>query len=113
MTAANDVAVRRAFEAAGVEFIDENGVPAVRLPSLAKQKVSEMNAVRRTSGQIKSVDLAHGKLSRRAARSIEANIADPARRFIPDGFHFGVKETADRGVRSVQYTGVNPCRRAS
>jgi hypothetical protein len=25
MTAANDIAVRRALEAAGVEFIDENG----------------------------------------------------------------------------------------
>jgi hypothetical protein len=32
MTAANDVAVRRALEAAGVEFIDENGGgPGVRL----------------------------------------------------------------------------------
>lgn len=32
MTAANDVAVRRTLEAAGVEFIDENGGgPGVRL----------------------------------------------------------------------------------
>ena len=32
MTAANDLAVRRALEAAGVEFIDENGSgPGVRL----------------------------------------------------------------------------------
>jgi hypothetical protein len=32
MTAANDLAVRRAFEASGVEFIDENGGgPGVRL----------------------------------------------------------------------------------
>jgi hypothetical protein len=32
MTAANDLAVRRAFESAGVEFIDENdGGPGVRL----------------------------------------------------------------------------------
>ena len=32
MTMANDLAVRRAFEAAGVEFIDENGGgPGVRL----------------------------------------------------------------------------------
>jgi hypothetical protein len=32
MTAANDLAVRRAIEAAGVEFIDENGGgPGVRL----------------------------------------------------------------------------------
>jgi len=40
MTAANDLAVRRAFEAAGVEFIDENGGgPGVRLrkPQRAKQ----------------------------------------------------------------------------
>jgi hypothetical protein len=32
MTAANDLAVRRALESAGVEFIDENGSgPGVRL----------------------------------------------------------------------------------
>jgi len=32
MTTANDLAVRRALEAAGVEFIDENGSgPGVRL----------------------------------------------------------------------------------
>jgi hypothetical protein len=32
MTAANDVAVRRTLEAAGIEFIDENGGgPGVRL----------------------------------------------------------------------------------
>jgi len=32
MTLANDLAVRRAFESAGVEFIDENGGgPGVRL----------------------------------------------------------------------------------
>ena len=32
MTAANNLAVRRAFEAAGIEFIDENGGgPGVRL----------------------------------------------------------------------------------
>jgi hypothetical protein len=32
MTTANDLAVRRALEAAGVEFIDENGGgPGVRL----------------------------------------------------------------------------------
>jgi hypothetical protein len=32
LTAANDLAIRRAFEAAGVEFIDENGGgPGVRL----------------------------------------------------------------------------------
>lgn len=32
MTAANDIAVRRALEAAGVEFIDEDGGgPGVRL----------------------------------------------------------------------------------
>jgi hypothetical protein len=41
MTAANSLAVRRALEAAGVEFIDENGGgPGVRLrkPSEAKPK---------------------------------------------------------------------------
>jgi transcriptional regulator with XRE-family HTH domain len=44
MTAANDLSVRRAFEAAGVEFIDENGGGAgVRLrvrsgPRLAKDE---------------------------------------------------------------------------
>ena len=41
LTAANELAVRRAFESAGVEFIDENGGgPGVRLlkPSEAKTK---------------------------------------------------------------------------
>jgi transcriptional regulator with XRE-family HTH domain len=39
MTAANDLAVRRALEAAGVEFIDENGGGAgVRLRKPAKEK---------------------------------------------------------------------------
>jgi hypothetical protein len=38
MTAANDLAVRRALEAAGVEFIDENGGgPGVRLRKRAKK----------------------------------------------------------------------------
>ena len=38
MTAANDLAVRRALEAAGVEFIDENGGgPGVRLRKPAKR----------------------------------------------------------------------------
>ena len=39
MTAANNHAVRRALEAAGVEFIDENGGgPGVRLRKPAKPK---------------------------------------------------------------------------
>jgi hypothetical protein len=39
MTAANDLAVRRALEAAGVEFIDENGEGAgVRLRKSAKEQ---------------------------------------------------------------------------
>ena len=39
MTAANNLAVRRALEAAGVEFIDENGGgPGVRLREPPKQK---------------------------------------------------------------------------
>jgi hypothetical protein len=41
MTAANNLAVRRALEAAGVEFIDENGGGAgvrLRKPSQAKPK---------------------------------------------------------------------------
>jgi hypothetical protein len=39
MTVANDLAVRRALEAAGVEFIDENGGgPGVRLRMPLKQK---------------------------------------------------------------------------
>ena len=39
MTVANDLAVRRALEAAGVEFIDENGGgPGVRLRKPPKQK---------------------------------------------------------------------------
>ena len=37
MTAANDLAVRRTLEMAGVEFIDENGGgPGVRLRKLSK-----------------------------------------------------------------------------
>ena len=39
MTAANDLAVRRALEAAGVEFIDENGGgPGVRLRRRSRPK---------------------------------------------------------------------------
>jgi hypothetical protein len=39
MTAANDLAVRRALEAVGVEFVDENGVGAgVRLRSRQRPK---------------------------------------------------------------------------
>ena len=39
MTAANNLAVRRALEAAGVEFIDENGGgPGVRLRKSQRQK---------------------------------------------------------------------------
>jgi len=39
MTAANDLAVRRALEMAGVEFIDENGGgPGVRLRNLPQGK---------------------------------------------------------------------------
>ncbi len=38
LTAANDLAVRRALEAAGVEFIDENGGgPGVRLRKRSQQ----------------------------------------------------------------------------
>jgi hypothetical protein len=39
MTAANDLAIRGALEAAGVEFIDENGGgPGVRLRKPTKEK---------------------------------------------------------------------------
>jgi hypothetical protein len=39
MTAANDMAIRRALEAAGVEFIDENGGgPGVRLKKRSRPK---------------------------------------------------------------------------
>ena len=39
LTAANDQAIRRALEAAGVEFIDENGGgPGVRLRKPVKEK---------------------------------------------------------------------------
>jgi hypothetical protein len=42
MTAANDLAVRRALELAGVEFIDENGGGAgVRLRKRRQKKVRE------------------------------------------------------------------------
>jgi hypothetical protein len=39
MTAANDTAVRRALEAAGVEFLDENGGgPGVRFKKIAEKR---------------------------------------------------------------------------
>jgi len=39
LTAANELAIRRTLEAAGVEFIDENGGgPGVRLRKSGKQK---------------------------------------------------------------------------
>ena len=39
MTAANDLAIRRALELAGVEFIDENGGgPGVRLSKRQRAK---------------------------------------------------------------------------
>jgi hypothetical protein len=39
MTAANDLAVRHALEAAGIEFIDENGGgPGVRLKNPHKKR---------------------------------------------------------------------------
>ena len=42
MTAANDLAVRRALETAGVEFIDENGSgPGVRLRKRQRTKPSK------------------------------------------------------------------------
>jgi hypothetical protein len=42
LTAANDLAIRRALEAAGVEFINENGGgPGVRLRKSAKEKLSK------------------------------------------------------------------------
>jgi hypothetical protein len=42
MTAANDLAVRRALEEAGVEFIDENGGgPGVRLRKRQRAKQSK------------------------------------------------------------------------
>jgi hypothetical protein len=42
MTAANDLAVRRALESAGVEFIDENGGgPGVRLRKRQRVKASK------------------------------------------------------------------------
>jgi transcriptional regulator with XRE-family HTH domain len=42
MTAANDLAVRRALEAAGVEFIDDNGGgPGVRLRHRRRPKAAK------------------------------------------------------------------------
>jgi hypothetical protein len=39
MTSANDLAIRRSLEAAGVEFIDENGGgPGVRLRKRQRKK---------------------------------------------------------------------------
>src|SRR6202795_588218 len=45
MTTANDLAVRRALEAAGVEFIDENGGgPGVRLRKRIQKKLGTQGA---------------------------------------------------------------------
>jgi hypothetical protein len=42
MTTANDLAVRRAFELAGVEFIDENGGgPGLRLRKRPRAKLAK------------------------------------------------------------------------
>lgn len=42
MTAPNDIAIRRALEAAGVEFIDENGGgPGVRLQKRQQKKAAD------------------------------------------------------------------------
>jgi hypothetical protein len=42
LTAANDLAVRHAFEAAGIEFIDENGGgPGLRLRKRIHKKPSK------------------------------------------------------------------------
>ena len=44
MTAANDLAVRRALEFAGIEFIDENGGgPGVRLRKTAKGRKPQID----------------------------------------------------------------------
>jgi len=52
MTAANDLAVRRSLEAAGVEFIDENGGgPGVRLSTRQRSKPTRgrrLNHVKQT-----------------------------------------------------------------
>jgi hypothetical protein len=52
MTVANDLAVRRALEAAGVEFIDENGGgPGARLRQHRRPKMSKKSV----GGQGKSI----------------------------------------------------------
>ena len=46
MTAANDLAIRHALEAAGVEFIDENGRwPGGTASKAGKRKDRELNRV--------------------------------------------------------------------
>ena len=48
MTAANDLAVRRALETAGIEFIDENGGgPGVRVKKPQRQRSSKDKFARR------------------------------------------------------------------
>jgi hypothetical protein len=42
MTSANDLAVRRAFEEAGIEFIEENGGgPGVRLRKRVRSRIAK------------------------------------------------------------------------
>jgi hypothetical protein len=47
MTAANDLAIRRALEAAGVEFIDENGGGGIGV---------RLKKIRRTAGRSRKAD---------------------------------------------------------
>jgi hypothetical protein len=63
MTAANDLAVRRALEMAGVEFIDENG----GAPDYASASVNEQNHPNsRTDGRLrKTQQSADGNMSKR------------------------------------------------
>jgi hypothetical protein len=43
MTAPNDLSIRRALEAAGIEFLDENGGgPGVRLRKRRRQKTDQI-----------------------------------------------------------------------
>ena len=56
MTAANDLAVRRALEAAGVEFIDENGGgPGVRLRKSGNEKPRNRSGECRVGFELRSI----------------------------------------------------------
>jgi hypothetical protein len=71
LTAANNLAIRKALEAAGVEFIDENGWGTLRSPSEgAKAKAVRIGDVLAKWTQFRSLPSASNRKARQAAPPI-------------------------------------------